>query len=840
MEHGGEDSQMSYVVPVGEDTLGTPDFNGGAQELRGGTYLVVQSTEDGTVINYTIQGTPYTRNMSRGESFVMQHIHQSDTVYSNKKVQVGLIGSGGESFDIRYFTLPDANFTGNDYWIPTFPSGYPVMNIRFHIYAITDANVTITTDSGVASDWNGKHLSALTVDPSFTTNGTIPVHISALEGQRILILISVDTGSGSRDWGYVPADSRYFAVAYYIPYAPSGKLNSKDMQLFVTPLFDGTIIYVDYDQDGVVDDNVTLNRLESWGFFDPADMDNTGTHLYSDFDFTVVYGETAYADSGGIHAGYDWGYTLIPLDYAHYTTALNVTKDVFPPAVPCGNNVTFTVTVKSGNYTISDVDVYDLLPDNFTYMHGSTTITHANGSVSHIDPSVNGQMVFWDLNEDMGPYKVLILEFVANVTDCPSDYYQNVVVANGTDPWGNVITPEAYAFIYVSSGGVITGTIKDVTDPTYIPVPGVDVALKNCTDDTLLVVSPTDGNGLYKFTELKAGEYCVFYNTSDPDLGFRVPISDDDPTEPVSDPLSTSADFFLLENGYYEHHFQVALPVDLVIEKTGPVNATMGQVITYNYTVTNEGDTDAVDVAVTDDVCGNATYVSGDADMDGEVDPGETWLFQCTHNVSLSDPNPLINTANVSTSDLDVDPSDNADDWSVTLFLWDMGVEKKLEHPPGGVAQLYDTVVFTVTITNLGNTYLLVVPLNDTYDPTKLDYMYADPPPNSTNEVKGVLLWSDLTGIEHLNPGANLTVEIVFTAIEPTAPNHTLNLATVVNASFGEFGNLTREDSAVVVIRAPAPVGGEVIPPDMDQLVRRLEELSRKISNQAISLLDKR
>jgi hypothetical protein len=145
-----------------------------------------------------------------------------------------------------------------------------------------------------------------------------------------------------------------------------------------------------------------------------------------------------------------------------------------------------------------------------------------------------------------------------------------------------------------------------------------------------------------------------------------------------------------------------------------------------------------------------------------------------------------------------------------------------------------------VTLTNLGNTYLLVVPLNDTYDPTKLDYMYSDPPPNSSNEVKGVLLWSDLTGIEHLNPGANFTVEIVFTAIEPTEPNHTLNLATVVNASFGKFGSLTREDSAVVVIRAPAPVGGEVIPPDMDQLVRRLEELSRKTSDQAISLLNKR
>jgi hypothetical protein len=61
-----------------------------------------------------------------------------------------------------------------------------------------------------------------------------------------------------------------------------------------------------------------------------------------------------------------------------------------------------------------------------------------------------------------------------------------------------------------------------------------------------------------------------------------------------------------------------------------------------------------------------------------------------------------------------------------------------------------------------------------------------------------------------------------------------------MNASFGEFGSLTRDDSAVVIIRSPAPVGGEVIPPDMDQLMRRLEELSRRASTQVVSLLDVR
>jgi uncharacterized repeat protein (TIGR01451 family) len=663
------------------------------------------------------------------------------------------------------------------------------------------------------------------VDAGFTTNGTTPVHVSALMGQRILILVSVDTGSDARDWGYVPVDSRYFATSYFIPYAPSGKRASEDMQLLVTPVYDGTTIYVDYDQDGVIDDNVTLNRLESWGFYDPDDMDNTGTHLFSDFDFTVVYGETRYADAGQTLAGYDWGYTLIPLDYLHYITALNITKTVFPPVVPYRSLVTFTLTVKSGNYTISDVDVYDILPVNCTYVQGSTTITHTDGTISHLDPTVSGQVITWDLDEEMEPYEILTVVFDSNASACAGFTYRDIAVANGTDPWGNFITPEAYGFVTVSCAGMVVGTLEDVTDPTPAPVPGVTVTLRNCTDGTVYALDVTDGNGLYSFIDLRGGLYCVFYNTSDPDLGSLLPKSDDDPTEPEVDPLSSSANFTLPENGYHRHDFQVALPVDLAIEKTGPATAFLGDKVAYNYTVTNEGLTDASYVEVVDDVCGNATYVSGDLDLDGELDPGESWLFQCTHTVDVLDPDPLVNTANVTTSDMDIDPSDDQDDWSVDLIRRRMDVDKTLTDPPGGVADINDTIVFTVTVANLGDTPLYTVPLNDTYDPSKLDYLSADPSPDSIDEGLGALLWNDLTGPGDLSPGENVTIAINFTAVGATEPGSTTNRGLVVNASLGEHGYISGEDSASLVIVREKPVGGEVMPPDLAPLRRAIEAL---------------
>lgn len=814
VELGGSSAQRSYVVPVGEDTPGTGDFNG-SDSRRGGTYLVVQATEDGTLVNYTLQGSPMNRTLSRGESFVISHVWQDDVLSSNQGVQVGLIGSGGKQYDIRYFTLKDANFTGYDYWIPTFPSSFPTMDVRFHVYAVTDAVITIETMWGVAAGWSGKVMSAGSVDTSFTTNGTTPVHIYAGEGERILILISMSTNTGDRDWGYVPVDRTCYALEYFIPYAPSGKKASWDMQLYVTPVFDGTTIFADYDQDGVADGNVTLDRLEAHGFYDLSDMDNTGTHLYADFPFTVVYGESVYAEIGGNTAGYDWGYTLIPLECAYFNTALNATKMANPTVSPINGSVAFTASVSSGNYTIQGVDVWDVLPPGFGYVNGSTVITHSNGTLSNPDPQLDGGVITWWLNETMEPSTTIVIVFNTTASSFPGVNLLNVVVANGTDPWGNVLMPEASAFVTVSSAGVVSGYIENVTALPVLPVPGVTVWLYNGTDDSVVDTTATDGNGFYRFTEVAPGSYYVMYDSSDPDLGSLAPYTDDDPVEPLADPLITSRTFVLPPNGVYVHDFEVALTVDLVLDKTGPSSAEVGDVVTYNYTVTNQGDTGAAGVVVDDDVCGNASYVSGDTSLDGLLDPGETWLFVCNHTVSVSDPNPLVNVAVVNTTSKDSDPGNNEDTWSVDLFTVDLLVSKDLAEPGDGIAEIGENVVFTVNITNMGSSSFLTVPLNDTYDPSKLDFVSASPGPDGVNETRGILLWGDLTGGGVLLPWSSLLVNITFTAIDGTTPGSTENLASVVNAmGYGEGVYANGSDAAWVVILHPElRVSKELIDP---------------------------
>ena len=497
VEQGGDAAQKNYVVPAGEDTVGTNDFLGGG-EVLGGTFAVVQSTEDGTIVDFTKKGIPDSRSLTRGESFVIPNVDEGDTVVANNKIQVGLIASGGETYDIRYFTLKDETLTGNDYYIPTFPTGSSPLNVRYHIHAITLAHVTIETDAGVEPGWNPKILAPGTTDASFSTPGDTPVHIMAEGTERIIILVSVDTGEGDWDWGYVPIDSKVLDVEYYVPYAPSGKTASHDMQLYVTPIYDGTPIWADYNQDGVYDDFVTLNRLESHGFHDPIDMDNTGTHLWSGFAFAVVYGESIDAQPGGDHPGYDWGYTMVPLDQESYDIVLDISKTALPPTVPISSPVMFTLEVTSGDdnvFPILGVDVEDELPPGFTYIGGSTTITHTDDSKSYEDPSIGGQMLTWNLDEDMQPGETITISFSATSTDTPGENYMDTGRAVGTDTFGNTYSPEATAFVMVVPIDIQVD--KELTEPPsgYTDIGGTvkfTVTITNTGDMPIVTVPLKD------------------------------------------------------------------------------------------------------------------------------------------------------------------------------------------------------------------------------------------------------------------------------------------------------------------------------------------------------------
>lgn len=808
VEEGGDDAQKVYEVPCGEDTLNTADFDG-PPEGNGGTFIVVQSTEDDTQVNYTQKGVPGQQTLGRGDSFVIPHVNQGDTIASHKKIQVGLIASGGQTFDIRYFTLKDVRFTGRDYWIPLYPVGSTPINVKYHIHALTDANVTIETQAGIVPGWNNKAMLEGTTDATYVTNGTYPVRILADPDQKLIVLVSVDTGSGNRDWGYVPIDSTALSSEYFVPHAPSGRTSNTDMQLYVSSIIGGATIFADYDQDGLADEFVTLNLYESHGFYD-SDLDNTGTHLFSDFPFTVVYGQSSTAPiAGPSTAGYDWGYTIIPLGLEEPDIVLNLEKTVSPSTVSGGHNVTFTLNITSGDndFVLQFHGVNDTLPDGFVYLNDTTTIRHANDTLSYGDPFVNGTFLNWDFNETLNANDYITVTFMANSSIVPKSDYINIAVATAEDPFGNIYTPEGKAFIDVVPNCIVRGYIYNVTCGGQIGVPDITVELYNTTapgPPIFVNATTTDHLGHYMFCNITAGTYNVLYNYLDPDLGLLIPHSDDDPLVPVKAPWTRSDNFTVAFTETHYHDFEVILPVDIFIIKTGVETAQVGEEIQYFFEVGNNGFTAAKNVTVTDDICGTPDYIQGDTNFDDRLDPDETWLYACDYIVNTSDPNPLVNIVNVTTTSHELDPNDNNDTWSVRIINTGLIVDKTRITPVNMTAYVNEPVIFNTTITNTGNAPLELVPFTDTYDPTKLDYINANPAPDTVNEITGTLNWVDLTVPGVLAPNGTLHVVTTFTAIASTSPNTTINYVEVIDAKVEEQEiYVSDNDTAPVLILEP-------------------------------------
>jgi hypothetical protein len=142
-------------------------------------------------------------------------------------------------------------------------------------------------------------------------------------------------------------------------------------------------------------------------------------------------------------------------------------------------------------------------------------------------------------------------------------------------------------------------------------------------------------------------------------------------------------------------------------------------------------------------------------------------------------------------------------------------------------------VSFTVRITNVGDTWIRVLPMRDVYSTTYLTYGYTDTlgvatfaePDSDDHHNDGMIDWSDLTVTEgDLAPGASLTVVITFTAREdPTLlppDGKTENTAVVHEAWADPDGDgpqgpviplPEKEDSDRVRIETPTAVEGVVL-----------------------------
>jgi len=156
------------------------------------------------------------------------------------------------------------------------------------------------------------------------------------------------------------------------------------------------------------------------------------------------------------------------------------------------------------------------------------------------------------------------------------------------------------------------------------------------------------------------------------------------------------------------------LAADAAITKTADrVLVSPGTAVTYTYVATNPGDVPLTQVSVVDDKCSPVEFVSGDADSDGLLDPGEAWTYTCTavilvttHNVATLTGYPVPPTGEPDLGD----PLIRTAEEDVTVLVPVIDVVKTAATPVGGRGTPKDllvpsgsTVTYTYEVTTGGS-----------------------------------------------------------------------------------------------------------------------------------------
>jgi len=431
---------FSYRLPIGEDLY---DFGGGDTGTYGdfrNVYLQLAAFEDNTtvlidngtdVINLTLdRGWTYSSmGYINSRSAPAITINSGTVIRSNKPTEVGLVtGSdsrGGDGFQGRFIIVLSDQLWGADYVIPV-PSAGPDDQAELYLANPNDFPITVNAYDAVTQ-------STFIISPSNHISATVPystkrgglgyvpkdsaVRFTSSDGV-FGVVVAADTSDIEYDWGFAGIPAKFLTKDYYASWAPgTTDLSDNGSPIWVTPLADDTTFYVDFSPlDGVVDETFTLDVLQQRRIFDP-DNDNTGTHIWATSEFAMAWGEDP-RRAGPSSPYLDLGVTTLPLLQRWLDPVLTLDKTANPTILPSsGGTVTFTLVAQGFNSPLTNVDVTDTLPINWSYVPNSTRVIYPDGSSDSPDPVRNGQTLFWDLSADLDVNQSLTLAFQAQITD---------------------------------------------------------------------------------------------------------------------------------------------------------------------------------------------------------------------------------------------------------------------------------------------------------------------------------------------------------------------------------------------------------------------------------------
>ncbi len=513
----------TYILPFGEDLYDNDsarvDYRrvfAMVQATRDGTLLQVDFDHDGTYdpidCNHdgSTDGTSCTLDMgdtyrldrdSDGSADPYGHLDSGTVIKGSDTLQLQIInGDSAATYNSRAVSAFPRGFWGKEYYAPVPSSG---RNTDILLYNPNAAAITVnwTTTTGSGSFSVGANQTVFFGSPQ-GAGIYVPSDSGVyLQGSDTFWAISdIDTNSSTYDWSYSLVPSYFLDQEQYLSWAPGcdGCVNGStppagdadDGGMFITAAQDNTTVFVDRDNNGTVDYQYTLNRLETQYIYDAIDGDLTGAHIWATAPYTLAYGENPQT-APTANPGLDVGYTTLPNPGNWMDLALTVAKATNPVSLSTTANpaiTTYTLTVQSHEFALDTVSVVDTLAADWHYAIGTdtTTITLPDGSTLGTDPALSGAScgsdggsctLTWSGLGSIGPNQTLTIVFSARTVGTPNyasgALSRNDVQATATRAVGGItqtFTANDFAFnAYLDSSVGMTVT-KSSSVPQSTPV----------------------------------------------------------------------------------------------------------------------------------------------------------------------------------------------------------------------------------------------------------------------------------------------------------------------------------------------------------------------------------
>lgn len=517
----------TYVLPFGENNFATSaTFFTGFERV----YALVQATDDNTTFSVDVNGngTPDMLNINRdavrgnagdsttvtlqrGQTFLLDRVsactagancttfpgggtlNSGTVITGDKTLQVKFVaGRIGTTYAARGLSAFPRGFWTDDYYAPFGQSGTAGRYTDYYLFNPHAAPLTINWQSQTAA---GSFVIPANSTESFNralgANPSVPaasgLYFSA--AQPFWGVGFGDSTGQAFEWGYSLLPTSFLYEEHYLGWSPGSlPLNTAPddgNSVFLTVAQDNTVVFVDYQNDGVVDATNTLDRLEQWFVPMGPAGDLAGARFWATGEFSMAYGEnpdTATTPTPNL----DLGYVALPgTDFI--SLVLTVDKSANPTVVntAAGSTTQFRLSTKSRLYSLTGVTVVDTLPPNWQYTANSTTITRpdmttltgaaANPTITGAGTAANPYVLSWSAAQTggaMSPNQEILITFTAATTAVlpVGTLSQNRVVSTGTRSVGSPAVTQTFTatdFAYVATGNVQITKTSNATTPLY-------------------------------------------------------------------------------------------------------------------------------------------------------------------------------------------------------------------------------------------------------------------------------------------------------------------------------------------------------------------------------------